>query len=129
MLIRRDRLEHPCMAHPGMTRDEPTHSHMATSTLLAYAPQNLEGAATWEVPGADIQHLLNMSNGFQLEGEITPVQAWYRLKLHPRFGDLKQNQVEALKRILFSTVKCYGFGSVMEESDWNIAVEEVVARG
>lgn len=117
------------MAHPDMTRDEyGTHSHMASHTLLTYAPQDITAAASWEVPGADIRRLLNMSNSFQLQGEITPVQAWYRLKQHPRFGELKQNQVEALKRMLFGTVKCYGFGSVMEESDWNIAVEEVVAR-
>ena len=117
------------MAHPDLTRDQyGQHSHLASSTLLAYAPQDLNEAASWEVPGADIQRLLNMSNSFQLEGEITPVQAWYRLKQHPRFQGLRQKQVEALKRMLFGTVKCYGFGSVMEESDWNIAVEEVVAR-
>ena len=114
-----------------MTKDTfGTHSHMASHTLLSYAPQEMpaDASANWEVPGADIRSLLNMSNSFQLEGEITPVQAWYRLKEHPRFQGLKQAQVEALKRILFGTVKCYGFGSVMEESDWNIAVEEVVAR-
>ncbi|KAL9087094.1 MAG: hypothetical protein Q9159_003789 [Coniocarpon cinnabarinum] len=75
-------LEHPCMTHVDMTRDEfGTHSHMPTHTLLAYAPQDLRGSANWEVPGADIKRLLNMSNNFQLQGEITPVQAWVSSKI------------------------------------------------
>ena len=69
-----------------MTRDEyGTHSHMASHTLLTYAPKDLSGPASWKVPGADIQRLLNMSNNFQLQGEITPVQAWYKLRTHARF--------------------------------------------
>lgn len=97
------------MSHPEITRDEfGTHSHMASHNLLMYAPQDLHGSATWEVPGADIERLLALSTSFQLQGEITPVQAWYRLKQHPRFSEISEAQIARLRQMMSNDVKCYG---------------------
>lgn len=97
------------MAHPHMTRDQyGTHSHMATHNLLQHAPLDVSGPLSWEIPSADIERLLELSTSFDLQGELTPVQAWYRLKQHPSFGSLSAAQILRLKGFLTREVKCYG---------------------
>ena len=97
------------MTHPDMTRDEiGTHTHMVSNQLMTYAPTDLSGGATWTVPDADMDKLLALAGTFQLDGEITPVQAWYRLKTHPRFNELTKEHLVTLKQSLLNDVKCYG---------------------
>ena len=128
-----------------------THSHMASYHLLGYAPtsmtDNTSSPVSWDVPLAPsppntspnqppqeqsgptvadtgIERLLALSSTFQLEGEITPVQAWFRIKNDPRFSMLQHGvkgtdqgaigrsvaleRLERLRRLLWGDVKCYG---------------------
>lgn len=59
----------------------------------------------------DIERLLYLSSSLQLEGEITPVEAWNRLRLHPGFRSLSKEKFEGLKAELKGLVACYGYVS------------------
>ncbi|KAK0508362.1 hypothetical protein JMJ35_009446 [Cladonia borealis] len=122
-------LEHPCMPHIPYPANPPTedpanHLMMASTPLVARAPDAPQLNQTWTASGAIIKELLNLSSSINLEGEITPVEAWHRLHQHPDFWRLNHKQIEALKRELSRTVRCCGFGAVLDESTF----EDAVAR-
>lgn len=64
---------------------------------------------TWTASGAIIKELLNLSSSINLEGEITPVEAWHRLHQHPDFWRLDRNQIEKVKCELSASVRCCGY--------------------
>ena len=107
-------LEHPCMPHLLYSSNLPTedpanHVMMASSPLLARAPGAPKLNQTWNASGAIIKELLNLSSSINLEGEITPVEAWHRLHQHPDFWRLDHKQIGGLKRELSMTVRCCGY--------------------
>ena len=100
------------MGHADATREETgTHTHMASHQVMSYAPPDLSGAANWSVPNADIDKLLALAGTFQLNGEITPVQAWYRLITNPKCTQMAHNPqwILKLKEQISRDVKCYGY--------------------
>ena len=106
-------LEHPCMNHIPY-RDPPSadpanHMMMASTPLVARAPDAPQVNQTWTTSGVIIKELLNLSSSINLEGEITPVEAWHRLYEHPDFWQLSRHQITQLKQELTSSVKCYGY--------------------
>ena len=106
-------LEHPCMNHIPY-RDPPSadpanHMMMASTPLVARAPDAPQINQSWVTSGVIIKELLNLSSSINLEGEITPVEAWHRLHEHPDFWRLSRNQINQLKQELTLSVKCYGY--------------------
>ncbi|KAI9668749.1 MAG: hypothetical protein M1831_000818 [Alyxoria varia] len=121
-------LEHPCMGHADETRKGTgAHTHMASHQVMYNAPPDLSGAANWSVPNADIDKLLALAGTFQLKGEITPVQAWYRLITHPKCGQMAQQPgwIQRFKEQISRDMKCYGFGAVLDEQIFEIGLEEL----
>lgn len=106
-------LEHPCMPHipyqDPPSADPANHMMMASTPLMARAPDPPQFNSTWTASGAIIKELLNLSSSINLEGEITPVEAWHRLHDHPDFWKLNRNQIEKLKRELSTAVRCCGY--------------------
>lgn len=108
-------LEHPCMAHlPHPTAapsDDPSnHVLMASTSLVSSAPQPPHPNMSWDwtANSSVIKELLNLSSGFHLEGEITPVEAWHRLRQHPGFRRLDRRSIDSLKIELSAAVQCLG---------------------
>lgn len=108
-------LEHPCMAHlPHPTAapsDDPSnHMLMASTSLVSSAPQQPQPNMSWDwtANSSIIKELLNLSSGFNLEGEITPVEAWHRLRQHPEFRKLDRRSIDNLKNDLSAAVQCLG---------------------
>ena len=106
-------LEHPCMPHIPFPADPPTddpamHMMMASTPLVARAPDSPKLNSTWATSGSIIKELLNLASSINLEGEITPVEAWHRLHQHPDFWRLNRNDIENLKRELSTAVRCCG---------------------
>ena len=134
------------MGHIDMVREpHSTHSHMVSRQLLDHAPASVNDTNTslslWSVPigeaggpenaNAGIEKLLELSGTFELQGEITPVQAWFRVKNDPRFRLLQESvtaeqqgpggsraalgtaaalqRLERLRQVLWGDVKCYGW--------------------
>lgn len=86
---------------------------------MAYAPTSPKQNpnASWTASGAIIKELLNLSSSINLEGEITPVEAWRLLHLHPEFSRLDRRGVEALKKHLSTATRCCGYVADISVSD------------
>lgn len=106
-------LEHPCMPHipyqDPLSTDPANHMMMASTPLMARSPDPPQFNSTWTASGAIIKELLNLSSSINLEGEITPVEAWHRLHDHPDFWKLDREQIERLKHELSRSVRCCGY--------------------
>ncbi|KAL2041610.1 hypothetical protein N7G274_005394 [Stereocaulon virgatum] len=125
-------LEHPCMTHLPYPANPPTddpanHLMMASTPLVARAPDAPQLNQTWTASGAIIKELLNLSSSINLEGEITPVEAWHRLHQHPDFWRMDRNQIEKIKRELSASVRCCGFGAVLDEAVFDDALARSLA--
>lgn len=108
-------LEHPCMKHlPHPTAapsDDPSnHMLMASTPLVSSAPQQPRPNMSWDwtANGTIIKELLNLSSSINLEGEITPVEAWHRLRQHPEFQRLDRRGIDNVKNELSAAVQCLG---------------------
>ena len=108
-------LEHPCMTHlphpAAAPSDDPSnHMLMASTSLVSSAPQQpkLNMSWDWTANSSIIKELLNLSSGINLEGEITPVEAWHRLRQHPEFSRLDRRSIDNLKNELSAAVQCLG---------------------
>lgn len=104
-------LESPCLPHTQTEfRSEEPSGHILTTQapLLAHAPHPNQPASSWTIPAAEIEQLLNLSTQLNLAGELTPVQAWSRVRSSPHFVKLSLKQLEVLKEALLQEVQCYG---------------------
>ncbi|KAH7398997.1 hypothetical protein DE146DRAFT_788983 [Phaeosphaeria sp. MPI-PUGE-AT-0046c] len=63
-----------------------------------------------------LDKLLALSVDFKLEGEVTPIQAWQQIVLHPQFCSIGIETMRRLVEQLLWHVKCYGFGAVIDMS-------------
>ncbi len=105
-------LEHPCVSHiphPSNTTHDPTnHILLASTPLVACSARPPQPDAHWTASAAMIKELLNLSRSINLKGELTPVEAWHRLRGHPEFGKLDLQSLGTLKTELSRIVKCCG---------------------
>ncbi|KAL8956041.1 MAG: hypothetical protein Q9193_006315, partial [Seirophora villosa] len=107
-------LEHPCMPHLPHPSDPPSddpsnHALLLSTPLISRAPKTYnQSETTWTANGSMIEGLLNLSSAINLEGEITPVEAWHRLRQHPGFGRLDRWAVDKIKGDLSLSVRCCG---------------------
>lgn len=106
-------LEQPCLGHTRhgdlSSTTSSGHALTAQAPLLVAAPPNLSATATWEIPAVEIDRLLELSSQLNLLGEVTPVQAWARIRSYPGFEKLSKEGLELLKRALMAEVQCYGY--------------------
>ena len=107
-------LEQPCLGHTrgegGISSEVPSgHALTAQAPLLTCAPPDLTPSSTWQIPAIEIDRLLDLSSQLNLLGEVTPVQAWARLRSYPKFQMLKRDSLESLKQALMVEVHCYGY--------------------
>ena len=115
-------LEHPCLYHHQLPNSELAgtigtgHELMVLSPVMRGAPslqkqgkeQRLPTSSRWNVPAIELEKLLSFSESLDLDGEITPIQAWQRVRGHPRFESLTPTALETLRESLLSVVQCYG---------------------
>lgn len=81
--------------------------HHPTSHTHTHRPRNER--SNWQMPAIGIERLLELSESVPLDdGELTPVQAWDKLRRHPEFGSLEVERLKTLEQALLKGVKCYG---------------------
>lgn len=89
--------------------DDPSnHMLMASTRLVSSAPQQPQPNMVWDWTASysAIQELLNISSSINLDGEITPVEAWNQLHQHPGFERLDRQSIDNLKNELSGAVRC-----------------------
>ncbi|KAL8749681.1 MAG: hypothetical protein Q9199_007535 [Rusavskia elegans] len=113
-------LEHVCMGHiphpANPPSDEPTnHALLMSTALIARGPGPPQLNSSWSADGSMIKGLLNLASAINLQGEITPVEAWHRLRQYPGFSSLDKWTFEMIKTKLSASVQCREFGAVIDE--------------
>lgn len=81
---------------------------MTSTPLVAMSARPPQPDAHWNASATMIKELLNLSSSINLKGELTPVEAWHRLRGHPNFWKLDLEGLETLKRELSWGVRCCG---------------------
>lgn len=85
------------------------HTMTLQAASLAYAPTSpATPDTTWKVPTAEFERLLELSSNLDLAYELTPIQAWDRIRKHPRFSELTPEKLQVLARRLLQEINCYG---------------------
>lgn len=114
-------LEYVCLAHHvSHCGDEEGSGHemMLMSPIMSRSPplnsslqpgSGLPSGSKWTVPAVELEKLLEFSDRLSLDGEITPVEVWQRIRQHPNFCRLTRDGLEVLKTTLVPEVKCYGY--------------------
>jgi hypothetical protein len=77
-------------------------------TLLQYAPSTLTTDTRWEVSAEVFQKLFEMADRLDLDGYITPVQAWNRIRDHDSFSRLTREKLKTLENAMRPNIKCQG---------------------
>jgi hypothetical protein len=115
-------LERPCLSHHGPEVHDGEfsgHKLMVQTPIMASSSTprqiynmkpdgELPNNATWTVPAVEVERLLNLSSRLSLEGELTPIEAWQRIKQHPGFATLNRGRLQELKSVILPEVQCYG---------------------
>lgn len=113
-------LEYVCLSHHvahSACEEGSGHEMMLLSPIMNHSPplnaatqpgSGLASGATWCVPAVELEKLLEFSDRLSLDGEITPVEGWQRIRQHPQFGVLTRDGLEVMKTALVPEVKCYG---------------------
>lgn len=113
-------LEHVCLGHHALhssSDDGSGHGMMLMAPIMWRSPpltqttepgSGLPSGTRWSVPAIELEKLLEFSDRLSLDGEITPVEAWQRIRQHPNFSNLTSDGLDALKATLVPEVQCYG---------------------
>ncbi|KAL8915770.1 MAG: hypothetical protein Q9172_006681 [Xanthocarpia lactea] len=97
----------PTLPKADPPSDEPTnHALLMSTALTAQAPGPPQPNASWSANGSMIKELLNLASAINLQGEVTPVEAWHRLRQHPGFSRLDKWALEKIKGDLSASVRC-----------------------
>lgn len=115
-------LEHICITHhPDHAGGEPDfsgHEMMLLSPIMSRSPaptlrhstpsgSSYPDGTSWMVPAIELERLLECADRLSLEGDITPVEIWWRIRRHPNFTSLTRNSLDTLKVLLIPEVACY----------------------
>lgn len=108
-------LEQPCLPHHGgasTAGPSAGHSMMMLTPIMARSPPttstSLPVGTKWNVPAIELEKLLAFSERLILEEEITPVQAWQRIRFHDKFNLLTPTALASLQTALLLEVQCHG---------------------
>ena len=97
---------HLMMIHPILAKSPPRPGLKSGQLAAPHTP--MPTGMKWTVPAVELEKLLSFSEGLDLDGEITPVEAWQRLRTHPKFMTLTPTALETLRAALLTVVQCYG---------------------
>lgn len=84
------------------------HALTLQAPLLVGTPPVLQNQSTWEVPASEIERLLELAGALNLDGEITPVQAWRLISDHPKFDKLDPAGLQRISEGLVRNIHCFG---------------------
>ncbi|KAJ5963464.1 uncharacterized protein N7479_003340 [Penicillium vulpinum] len=107
-------------AHPS------GHAMSMQGTLLQPAPPTLDSDSRWQVSADVFQKLFEMADRLDLNGYITPVQAWNRIRDHEKFPRLSREKLKTLENAMRPNIRCQGFAAIMEEPIFEILLNKAL---
>ncbi|KAK0390832.1 hypothetical protein NLU13_0335 [Sarocladium strictum] len=137
MTYRINRIEEPCLQHvhgdPSRPEDPSNHALTITSQLLCISskppPKRASLLPVQDVPGEILNRLLALAPAVTSgDAELTPIQAWDLLRRKPMIGSLDLRTVMNLAETLRDSVKCHGFGAVMELGLFDLLVGDLIKK-
>ncbi|KAK5058626.1 hypothetical protein LTR84_010890 [Exophiala bonariae] len=114
-------LEQPCLRHHYshcIDAEGSGHEMMLMSPIMSRSPalnasldprSGLPSGSKWTVPAVELEKLLEFSDRLSLDGEITPVEVWQRIRQHPNFSLLTREGLTALQNTLVPQIRCFGY--------------------
>ena len=93
-------------AQEGNTSDTISANHTA-SDHADPAPYSVFFESS-QTAFAEVELLLELSSQLNLFGDITPVQAWARIRSHPRFEKVGRHELESLKEAMMAHMHSSG---------------------
>jgi hypothetical protein len=99
---------HAHMADPSGSC-APGHTLTASACLISQSSSPVSAPSSWATSYAVIERLFHLSSSLNLCGEITPVEAWNRIWLHPLAGGLTAEGLATLEGNLKGLITCYGY--------------------
>ncbi|EGD97673.1 hypothetical protein TESG_05074 [Trichophyton tonsurans CBS 112818] len=121
-------LERCCLRHRMLGKQGFSgHALTLQAPLLVGTPPVLQNQSTWEVPASEIERLLELAGALNLDGEITPVQAWRLISDHPKFDKLDPAGLQRISEGLVRNIHCFGFGAILDEQTSINIIEKVYA--
>ncbi|KAJ5229674.1 hypothetical protein N7489_010382 [Penicillium chrysogenum] len=102
------------------------HAVSMQGTLLQLAPPTLDSDSRWQVSAEVFQKLFEMADKLDLNGYITPVQAWNRIRDHENFPRLTRERLKTLQNAMRPHIKCQGFAAIMEEAIFEILLNKAL---
>ncbi|KAM3457446.1 hypothetical protein MY3296_001188 [Beauveria thailandica] len=134
-----------CHTHSAQTEEVKGHTLMASSYLMASAPESVYDERTaltsrfrsspalqWPAPAVTLDSLHGLAQSLNPGGvdEVAPVQAWFELAVrYPIDVLLRPAVLEALKREFKGVVRCVAFGAAMERGAFESIVLRVLGPG
>ncbi|KAJ5501555.1 hypothetical protein N7453_006372, partial [Penicillium expansum] len=118
-------LERPCLSHISSAHPS-GHAVSMQGTLLQLAPPTLDSDSRWQVSAEVFQKLFEMADRLDLDGYITPVQAWNRIRDHENFPWLTRERLRTLENAMRPNIKCQGFAAIMEEAIFEILLNKAL---
>lgn len=134
-------LERPCLYHTQIMRPSSQALSMQ-STLLQHGPSTFTTDTRWEVSAEAFQRLFEMADKLDLNGYITPVQAWNRIRDHENFSRLTREKLRALEHNMRPNIRCQGwvnnslqelllicdsYAAIMEEAIFEILLDQALS--
>ncbi|KAJ3542457.1 hypothetical protein NM208_g4090 [Fusarium decemcellulare] len=132
------KIEEPCLDHIHGEASKPNepggHSLTVTSHLYAanaHPSQHPHTSSSTPdrhdaVPPVILDRLLDLAPDLSNEDQITPVQAWNEIRSRPQLVGLKMHSLQTLAERLKDTVKCYGFGAVIQRTVFESMLSETL---
>lgn len=100
----------------------PPPSHVASAERGA--PYSFR---TYNLPSPNLDTLLNLSKQIVSKDEVTPIMALHTLKTHALYHSFTREDVAHILDDLMAKVRCYGFGAVLEEFEFEDSLSRLVA--
>ncbi|KAK2829892.1 hypothetical protein FQN49_007151 [Arthroderma sp. PD_2] len=109
-------LERCCLRHRMLGKQGFSgHALTLQAPLLLGSPPVLHDQSSWEIPASEIERLFELAGALNLDGEITPVQAWRLISDHPAFYKLDPPGLQRISEDLVKNIQCFGFGAILDE--------------
>ncbi|KAK2745269.1 hypothetical protein FQN57_003964 [Myotisia sp. PD_48] len=121
-------LERCCLGHRSPHKNEFSgHALSIQAPLLVGTSPVLQNNTKWDIPASEVERLFELAGALNLDGEVTPVQAWRKISEDHRFQQLDPPSLQRMSDELVKNIKCFGFGAILEEKTCVEIIERIYA--